>query len=146
MNKLRNIFKQPDGGLVEKEKGKGIAFFRKTFMTRTQRLRLLMEDSDVEFLMLMAYNQRGEDFLTGEVADTGLEVVWENPLSKYSLSDGQLSVASELLSIANAHRDDTEPEYGELNGRIDREVDLAMVESWNNGNVPVELPLPVEKR
>jgi hypothetical protein len=78
--------------------------------------------------------------------DTGLEVVWENPLSKYSLSDGQLSVASQLLSIANAHRDDTEPEYGELNGRIDREVDLAMVESWNNGNIPVELPLPVEPR
>lgn len=78
--------------------------------------------------------------------DTGLEVVWKNPLSKYSFSDGQLSVASELMSIANAHRNDTEPEYGALNGRIDQEVALAMSRSWSNGNIPVELPLPVEPR
>ncbi len=78
--------------------------------------------------------------------DSGLEVVWENPLSKYSFGDGQLSVAAELISIANAHRNDTEPEYGALNGRIDQEVALAMGKSWSNGNVPVELPLPVESR
>lgn len=78
--------------------------------------------------------------------DTGLEVVWENPLSKYSLSDGQLSVASEIMSIANAHKNDTEPEYGALNGRIDQEVSLAMAKSWNNDNASVELPLPVEPR
>ncbi len=78
--------------------------------------------------------------------DTGLEVVWENPLSKYPLSDGRLSVASEIMSIADAHRNDTEPEYGALNGRIDQEVALAMGKSWNNGNSPVELPLPVEPR
>ena len=75
--------------------------------------------------------------------DTGLEVVWENPLSKYSLNDGQLSVASEIMSIANAHRNDAEPEYGALNGRIDQEVALAMVKSCSNDNAPVELPLPV---
>ena len=78
--------------------------------------------------------------------DTGLEVVWKNPLSKYSISDGHLSVASEIMSIANAHRNDTEPEYGALNGRIDQEVALAMAKSWNSGNVPVELPLPTEPR
>jgi predicted dehydrogenase len=76
--------------------------------------------------------------------DTGLEVVWKNPLSKYSLSNGQLSVASELMSIADAHRNNTEPEYGALNGRVDQEVALAMAKSWSNGNAPVELPLPVE--
>jgi len=78
--------------------------------------------------------------------DTGLEVVWKNPLSKYPLSDGQLSVASELMSVADAHRNNTEPEYGALNGRIDQEVALAMTKSWNSGNAPVELPLPVEPR
>ena len=78
--------------------------------------------------------------------DTGLEVVWKNPLSKYSFSDGQLSVASEIMSIANAHRNDTEPEYGALNGRVDQEVALAMGKSWNNNNAPVELPLPAEPR
>jgi predicted dehydrogenase len=78
--------------------------------------------------------------------DTGLEVVWKNPLSKYPLSDGQLSVASEIMSIANAHRNDTEPEYGALNGRVDQEVALAMAKSWNSDNAAVELPLPVEPR
>ena len=78
--------------------------------------------------------------------DTGLEVVWENPLSNYPLSDGQLSVASEIMSIANAHRNDTEPEYGALNGRVDQEVALAMGKSWSIDNAPVELPLPVELR
>jgi len=78
--------------------------------------------------------------------DTGLEVVWKNPLSKYSFNDGQLSVASEIMSIANAHRNDTEPEYGALNGRIDQEVALAMSKSWSSGNIAVELPLPVEPR
>ena len=78
--------------------------------------------------------------------DTGLEVVWKNPLSKYPLSDGELSVASEIMSIANAHRNDTEPEYGALNGRIDQEVALAMSKSWGSDNAPVELPLPVEPR
>ena len=78
--------------------------------------------------------------------DTGLEVVWKNPLSKYPLSDGQLSIASEVMSIANAHRSNTEPEYGALNGRIDQEVALAMAKSWSSDNAPVELPLPVEPR
>ena len=78
--------------------------------------------------------------------DTGLEVVWENPLSHYPFSDGQLSVASEIMSIANAVRNNTEPEYGELNGRKDREIDLAIFESAKNNNQPVELPLPVEER
>ena len=78
--------------------------------------------------------------------DTGLEVVWKNPLSKYPLNDGEISVASELMSIANAHRNNTEPEYGALNGRIDQEVALAMAKSSSSDNVPVELPLPVEAR
>jgi predicted dehydrogenase len=78
--------------------------------------------------------------------DTGLEVVWENPLSNYPLGDGQLSVASEIMSIANAARNDTEPEYGALNGRTDQEISLAISESARNNNQPVELPLPVEAR
>ena len=50
------------------------------------------------------------------------------------------------MSVANAHKNNTEPEYGALNGRIDQEVSLAMALSWSKGNVPVELPLPVEPR
>lgn len=75
--------------------------------------------------------------------DTGIEITWKNPLSKYPFNDGQLSVASEIMSIADAHRYNKEPEYGALNGRIDQEVSLAMDRSAKNNNSPVDLPLPV---
>ena len=44
----------------------------------------------------------GFDTLAALVADTEPEIVWENPLQNYPLSDGEISVASELMSIANA--------------------------------------------
>ncbi|MBC8233014.1 Gfo/Idh/MocA family oxidoreductase [bacterium] len=69
------------------------------------------------------------------------EFVWDNPFTSYKLSDGQISIASELMSIVEAVREDKEPEYGALNGRIDREVDLAISRSHEQGNVPLQLPL-----
>ncbi|MBM3239068.1 Gfo/Idh/MocA family oxidoreductase [Candidatus Poribacteria bacterium] len=94
--------------------------------------------------------KNGADVLDALIArtdpDTGLEVAWKNPLSHYPLSDGQLCVASEIMSVANAVRNNTEPEYGALNGRIDREIDIAIFQSAGNNNQPVELPLPVEAR
>ena len=83
----------------------------------------------------------GREVLAALVADTPTPVTWENPHRHYPLSDGQIAVASELMSIADAVRNDTEPEYGYMNGRIDREVDLAMSRSWANGGAPVDLPL-----
>ncbi|MBM3215829.1 Gfo/Idh/MocA family oxidoreductase [Candidatus Poribacteria bacterium] len=85
----------------------------------------------------------GEEVLASLTANTSPPVVWENPLRGYKLSDGQLSVASEIMSIVTAVREDTEPEYGYLNGRIDREIDLAMSRSWQSGGQAVELPLSV---
>jgi predicted dehydrogenase len=94
--------------------------------------------------------KNGADVLDALIArtdpDTGLEVAWKNPLSHYPLSDGQLCVASEIMSVANAVRNNTEPEYGALNGRIDREIDIAIFQSAGKNNQPVELPLPVEPR
>lgn len=83
----------------------------------------------------------GREVLAALVADTPTPVTWENPLRNYPLSDGQISVASELLSITDAVRNDTDPEYGYANGRLDREVDLAISRSWSNGGVAVDLPL-----
>ena len=80
------------------------------------------------------------------VADTTPEVVWENPLQNYPLSDGEIPVASELMSIANAVRNDTEPEYGAYNGRKDREIDVAMATSWTNDGEPVTFPFEYERR
>ena len=85
-------------------------------------------------------NVDGYDTLAALIADTKPEVVWENPLHYYPLSDGEITVASELMSIANAVRNDTEPEYGAYNGRKDREIDVAMGRSRNNNGAPVTFP------
>ena len=66
---------------------------------------------------------------------------WDNPFKSYGLSDGQISIASELMSIVEAVRDDKDPEYGALNGRVDREVDLAISRSHEQGSIPVSIPL-----
>ena len=54
-------------------------------------------------------------------------------------TDGMITIASALASIMKAVREDVEPEYGALNGRIDRQIDLAITESHRNSNIPVEI-------
>ena len=83
----------------------------------------------------------GVEVIDALIADTEPEVIWENPLRKYPLREGEISVASELMSIAEAVREDEEPEYGPINGKIDQEISLAMARSWSEGGRPVELPL-----
>ena len=73
------------------------------------------------------------------VADVTPEVVWENPFRQYAMNDGMITIASELASIMRAVRGEGPPEYGAANGRIDRQVDLAISESHRNGNVPVDI-------
>ncbi len=91
-------------------------------------------------------NVDGYQTLAALVADTQPEVVWENPLQHYPLSDGEITVASELMSLVNAVRNNTEPEYGPYNGRKDREIDVAMARSWANNGTPVSFPLEYQKR
>lgn len=88
----------------------------------------------------------GYETLAALVADTDPEVVWENPLQTYPLSDGEITVASELMSLVNAVRNDTDPEYGAYNGRKDREIDVAMARSWANNGAPVTFPFEYEER
>ena len=68
-------------------------------------------------------------------------VVWENPLKNYPLSEGQIAVADELLSIAKAVINDTEPEYGALAGRQDQEMNIAMSESALRSRETITFPL-----
>ncbi len=86
-------------------------------------------------------NIDGYDTLAALVADTDPQVVWENPLQNYPLSDSEITIGSELMSLANAVRNDTDPEYGAYNGRKDREIDIGMARSWNNQGAPVAFPL-----
>ena len=68
-------------------------------------------------------------------------VTWENPLKNYPLSEGQIAVADELLSIATAVFNDTEPEYGAALGRQDQEMNIAMNESGNRSKETIAFPL-----
>lgn len=84
-------------------------------------------------------NVDGMEVLDKFVADTDPEIIWGNPFKNYKMSDGMITIASELTSIMKAVRENVEPEYGAVNGRIDRQIDLAISESHGNGNVPVEM-------
>ena len=84
-------------------------------------------------------NVDGMEVLDKFVADTDPEIIWDNPFRNYKMSDGMITIASELTSIMKAVRENVEPEYGAVNGRIDRQIDLAISESHGNGNVPVEM-------
>lgn len=68
-------------------------------------------------------------------------VTWENPLKHYPLSEGQIAVADELLSIANAVNNDTEPEYGAALARQDQEMNIAMNESGKRSRETLLFPL-----
>ncbi len=68
-------------------------------------------------------------------------VTWENPLKNYPLSEGQIAVADELLSIATAVLNDTEPEYGAALGRQDQEMNIAMGESGKRSKETLTFPL-----
>ncbi|HEU4508615.1 MAG TPA: Gfo/Idh/MocA family oxidoreductase [Pyrinomonadaceae bacterium] len=66
---------------------------------------------------------------------------WENPLRDYGLLSGnqhdELTIGLELLSIYRALVEGVEPEYGIFEARYDRQLDLAMSESWSNHGQPV---------
>ena len=68
-------------------------------------------------------------------------VTWENPLKNYALSENQIAVADELLSIATAVQNDTEPEYGAARARQDQEMNIAMSESGNRSRETLTFPL-----
>ena len=68
-------------------------------------------------------------------------ITWENPLKNYPLSEGQIAVADELLSIATAVLNDTEPEYGAALGRQDQEMNIAMNESGNRSKETIAFPM-----
>jgi len=68
-------------------------------------------------------------------------VTWENPFARSGLTEGQVAVADELTSIANAVREGREPDYGAARGRQDQEMNLAMTESARHGRSTLYFPL-----
>lgn len=76
-----------------------------------------------------------------EVALPDRRVSWENPFRRYPLSEGQVQVADELLSIATAVRDNAAPAYGAAAARLDQEMNIAMLESGGRDRETIPLPL-----
>lgn len=68
-------------------------------------------------------------------------VTWENPLKNYPLSEGQIAVADELLSIAKAILEDIQPEYGSILARQDQEMNIAMNESGKRSKETIMFPI-----
>jgi predicted dehydrogenase len=89
--------------------------------------------------------------LVAMIAHTGdpdIPIVrWENPfLSTHQghgpqWHDDEIGVAGCIMSLVNAVRDNTEPTYGPLQGRLDQELILAIRQSAAEGGRPIELPL-----
>ncbi|HET7560247.1 MAG TPA: Gfo/Idh/MocA family oxidoreductase [Limnochordia bacterium] len=79
---------------------------------------------------------------TIELEAGGETVAWENPLARYPLREGQVSVADELLSLADAVRRAGAPEYGAAAGRLDQEMAIGMSESGRRSGETLTFPLP----
>ncbi|MFC1996251.1 Gfo/Idh/MocA family protein [Chloroflexota bacterium] len=89
--------------------------------------------------------------LTAMVAHTGDPdipfVRWENPFRPavqghgVQWHDDEIGVAGCLLSLVNAVRNEVEPTYGPLQGRLDQELIMAIRMSSMNGGQPVKLPI-----
>ena len=74
--------------------------------------------------------------------DTDPPVIWENPLKAFGLAEADdVARGTELHSIYRAIVEETEPEYGAINGRTDQEILIAIRESARNGGEPIDLPL-----
>jgi len=52
-----------------------------------------------------------------------------------------IAVADCLMSLVHAIQEDTSPEYGASQARLDQELTLAMLKSANQAGARVELPL-----
>lgn len=72
----------------------------------------------------------------------GQEVLWENPLRNYPLSDAdEIARADGMVSIHRAATEGAELDYGGIGGYRDLEIMIGTRESALRGNAPVSLPI-----
>jgi predicted dehydrogenase len=86
--------------------------------------------------------------MIAHTGDPDLPIVrWNNPFfvpeqgRTPQWHDDEIGVASCVMSLVNAVRDDTEPSYGAQQGRLDQELILAIRQSSAQGGQPATLPL-----
>jgi predicted dehydrogenase len=74
---------------------------------------------------------------------------WENPFKPViqghgmQWHDDEIGVAGCLMSLVNAVRNDTAPNYGAEQARLDQEIILAIKKSAKGNGIPVKLPLDI---
>jgi predicted dehydrogenase len=85
--------------------------------------------------------------MIAHTGDPNLPIVrWDNPFAPAIQGDGrqwhddEIGVAGCIMSLVNAVRNNTEPSYGALQGRLDQEIIIAIRQSSASGQ-PVTLPL-----
>lgn len=112
---------------------KGMAVGDKIFMLKNN------DDKQQINIQRLTCKADGMDVLDKFVADTSPEIIWDNPFKAYPINDGLITIASELASIIRSVKEKVEPEYGAFNGRIDRQIDLAISKSHREGNIPIKI-------
>jgi predicted dehydrogenase len=119
-------------------------FFAERGMAIGDDLRTLTPDGkDPQPIAIKRYfhNVGGMETLTELVALTSPEIMWRNPFRAYYMDDEVIAVADCLMSLVDAIRQDTSPEYGAHQARLDQELTLAMLESAAHSGASVKLPL-----
>ncbi len=86
--------------------------------------------------------------MVAHTGDPNLPIVrWDNPFTAAKQGHGvqwhddEIGIAGCIMSLVNAVRNNTEPTYGALQGRLDQELILAIRQSSVEGGSPVQLPL-----
>lgn len=82
----------------------------------------------------VALTQSGGVDVIAEICAVGTNACWQNPLRNYPLTaDGDqhspLTIGLQLLALHRSVTDGAPPEYGVLDARSDRAIDLALTES-----------------
>lgn len=86
--------------------------------------------------------------IIAHTGDPDLPIVrWTNPFFRPDQGhtpqwhDDEIGVAGCIMSLVNAVREDREPTYGALQGRLDQELIVAIRQSSAQGGQPITLPL-----
>lgn len=107
-------------------------FFAEKGMGVGEQLTLLTpdgKDSQPIYIERRFHNVGGMETLSEIIAHTKPEIYWRNPFRGYYMDDEMIAVADCIMSLVNALRLNTLPEYGPVQARIDQAIVLAMNES-----------------
>ncbi len=117
-------------------------FFAERGMGLGDKLTVLSPDGrDPQTIQIerLFHNVGGMETLSELVAHTSPEIVWRNPLRGYYMDDEMIAVADCVLSLVRAIRENSSPEYGPLQARLDQQIHLAMIQSAEHAGQTIEL-------